>query len=145
MDTTIDNVCVIHENHFKAIDDAVWKNFSVRKLNCAPFYAIEHKCCAVVSDNILELFDLAVIHPLFEDYLNMDYDHISLIAQDDNPLTHWEEIKGMFSSLDGEILRFILAKKIPLEKFIRHELASRGHDENHQWCGIDKAKEIWLT
>ena len=50
----------------------------------------------------------------------------------------------MISEMDGEILRFILKYKMPIERFIRYELASRGYDENHQWVGFEKAKAIWL-
>jgi len=50
----------------------------------------------------------------------------------------------MISTVDGEILRFILDTKIPLNNLIRHELALRGFDKNHRWCGFDKAREIWL-
>lgn len=92
-------------------------------------------------------------HPAFKDevfellpknYVKMDYTHIKHIAMDENPLKHWEEIRGLFSTMDGEILRYILHAKTPLEKFIRFELASRGFDENHIWCGFEKAQEIWL-
>lgn len=146
MDQSISNVCIIHNNHFKGIDDAVWKNFLVRELDCSPFYAIEHKegICAVVSDDILELFDHTIIHPLFGDYIDMDYDHIASIFRDKDPLDHWSEIKGMVSVTDHRVLRFILEKNIPIEKFIRHELATTGFDEKGTWCGIDKSKEIWL-
>jgi hypothetical protein len=51
----------------------------------------------------------------------------------------------MVSTIDGEILRFIIAHNIALDKIIRHELALRGYDENHRWCGFDKAREIWLN
>lgn len=50
----------------------------------------------------------------------------------------------MFSIADGEVLRFILALNIPLEKFIRYELAARGYDEDHKWVGFPQAKKIWL-
>lgn len=63
---------------------------------------------------------------------------------DTEPLSHWEIIQGMVSTIHGEILRFLIAMKIPFERFILWELANRGHDENHQWVGFDKAAEIWL-
>jgi hypothetical protein len=34
--------------------------------------------------------------------------------------------------MNGKLLRFLLHTKIPLEKLIRHELASRGYDKNHR-------------
>jgi hypothetical protein len=61
-----------------------------------------------------------------------------------DPLHHFEEIRDMFTIIDGEILRFILKYKMPLEKFIRNELVNRGHDENHKWIDFEKAEQIWL-
>lgn len=66
------------------------------------------------------------------------------MRMDKEPLPHLSEIIGTFSVMDGELLRFILHAKIPLEKLIRYELAMRGHDKNHRWCGFEKAEEIWL-
>jgi hypothetical protein len=45
---------------------------------------------------------------------------------------------------DGEILRFIISHKVPLDKIIRHELACRGYDQNSRWCGFEEARKIWL-
>ena len=74
----------------------------------------------------------------------MKYEHIKEIAKDDDPLFHWEEIRGLFSSFDGELLIYILYAKIPLDKLIRYELASRGFDKAHQWVGFEEAEKIWL-
>ncbi|KGL59141.1 hypothetical protein [Polaribacter sp. Hel1_85] len=63
-------------------------------------------------------------------------------VMDKYPLPHLEEINVMLSTVDGEILGFILHSKIPLEKLIRFELAGRGFDENHRWVGFEKANEI---
>ena len=46
--------------------------------------------------------------------------------------------------MDGALLCFVLHTKLPLEKLIRYELASRGYDQNMNWVGFEKAKEIWL-
>ena len=54
------------------------------------------------------------------------------IRMDNDSLPSWDKIIGLFSIADGEILRYILHAKIPLEKLIRHELAERGYDENHR-------------
>ncbi len=75
----------------------------------------------------------------------MTYDHIQRIRMAYEPLEHWEAIAGMFSVADGEILRFILAYKVPLERFIRHELAGRGYDKNHNWIGFEQAAKLWLV
>lgn len=146
MDQRISNVCILFDDLFLAIDTAVWMNFSVRQLDVEPFHVIEGPECdyAVVSDDVLELFDGAVTHPFFGDYIPMDYEHIGIIARNPDPPDHWETIRGMFSTVDGEILRYIIHMSIPLEKFIRYELASRGYDKNHTWCGYEKAKTIWL-
>ena len=78
------------------------------------------------------------------DYGDMSYKHIASIRMDEDPLKHWEEIRGMVSVIKGELLRFILEKNIPLNKLIRYELACRGYDKDHKWCGFEKAKEVWL-
>jgi len=79
------------------------------------------------------------------DYSNMSYEDIGRIAQEFDPLPFWEKIRGMVALIDGETLRYILYAQIPLEKFIRFELAARGFDEKHRWCGFEKAEEIWLN
>ena len=79
-----------------------------------------------------------------EGYADMDYTHISEIASDGEPLLHWEEIRGRLATLHGEHLRFILHYNVPLEKLIRYELASRGYDRDHKWCGFERARAIWL-
>jgi hypothetical protein len=148
MDKGISDIAIMHgSNLFKAIDDAVFRNFLVRMNDIQPFYAVSFndEKNLVISDDFLEIMDRVVINPLFENYSEMDYRHIELIAQDDDPLKHWTNLRSAFSTMDGELLRFILAMNIPLEKFIRYELASRGHDENHKWVGFEKAREIWIN
>lgn len=51
----------------------------------------------------------------------------------------------MFSIQDNELLMFMLNYNIPLELFIRYELASRGIDKDNRWIGFDKAEEVWLN
>lgn len=131
-------------NKQKAIDFAVWKNFKHR---------VDGKRFEVIQSVEGDFLIVPPNHPTFKDeefeellndYANMDYKHIRNIYMDIDPLHYFAEIKGMISVMDGEILRFILKYKIPLEIFIRIELANRGYDENHQWCGFEKAKAIWL-
>ena len=59
----------------------------------------------------------------------------------------WLNFKYRIAVADGEILRYILKTKVPLDKLIRHELALRGYDENRRWCEFDfhTAREIWLN
>ncbi|MDG5490625.1 hypothetical protein [Psychroserpens sp. SPM9] len=129
----------------KACDHALWLNFKHR---------VDGKTFGVIQSIEGDYLVSEINHPslkgedfevLPRDYSNMTYNHIRHIGMDENPLAHFEEIKGMFSTIHGEILRFILSHKIPLEKFIRYELASRGHDENHRGVGFEKSQEIWLT
>ena len=79
-----------------------------------------------------------------KNHSQLPYTQLDVIRQDKEPLPFWESIIGMISIMDGEILRFILDQKIPIDKIIRHELALRGFDKNHRWCGFDRAREIWL-
>lgn len=132
------------KSRLKAIDEALWRNCNHRYNND---YAVVH---STSDDYIIIERD----HPTFrdgdfetlpEDYVNMDYKHIQSIAMDEDPLHHWEEIKGLFSTMHGEILRFLLHYKVPLNKFIRWELACRGYDKDFQWVGFDRSEEIWLT
>lgn len=148
MDQGISNIAIPYGgNEQKAIDDATYRNFLVRRREIAPFYAVAYHSSMnlMVTDDILETMDNVVIHQLPEDYSKMDYDHIDALAKDSDPLDHWAEIRGAFSTMDGEVLRFILAMDIPLNKFIRQELAARGYDENHTWVGFENAKKIWRT
>lgn len=74
----------------------------------------------------------------------MDYRHILSIFMANAPLEHWTQLIGMLQIQSNEVLRFIIHLNIPLDKFIRFELASNGHDLNGKCCGFEKAKEIWL-
>lgn len=133
------------QNKDKAIDYAMWMNFKYRvaKIKSGIIDGPADNW-GVLEEATLTEIDKTFLDVLPKDYSNMAYKHIEQISMDDNPLQHWEAIQGMISIMDGEVLRFILHTKIPLEKFIRYELAGRGHDENHRWCGHQKACKIWL-
>ena len=88
--------------------------------------------------------DKNALETLPTDYSEMAYIDIQHIRMDNDPLPHWEEIAGMISVAHGETLRFILSANIPLERFIRYELASRGYDKDFRWVGFEKAGKIWL-
>lgn len=131
-------------NKQKAIDFALWLNFKHR---------LDKKEFGVLQSAKGDFLIVQKDHPTFkgeqfeqlpQDYDQMDYNHIQNIGMDFSPLAHFEELQGAFAIMDGELLRFILKYKIPLKKFIRHELACRGYDENHLWFGFEKAEEIWL-
>lgn len=132
------------QNRQKAIDLAIWRNFNYRYpsnfgvLQDAKRgdYEVIQKDASSINKNVFEEFH--------EDHSMMSYNHIQTIASDRDPLEHWEEILGMLSTMNGETLRFILFANVPLDKLIRHTIASRGFDENLNWVGFQKAEEIWL-
>ncbi len=132
-----------HTSLQRAIDVAMWMNFK---------YRLDQRSYGVICDKKQNVYTVvetmgrrkSTLVELPKDYSLMDYQHIESIRTVVNPLNHWEEIVGLFSGFNGEILRFILNHKLPLEKLIRYELAIRGYDENHLWVGFDKARKIWL-
>lgn len=134
----------------KAIDFALWSNFMVSLKSDRPK---PQDSFALVQSSPGEYRLKPLTYPyqkdenrvdLPKDYADMTYDHIRGICSDESPIPHFEELAGLFSNVDGALLRFILEKKIPLEKLIRFELASRGHDLRMKWCSFKKAEEIWL-
>jgi len=141
---TIDNYLDLFDNKEKAIHHALWLNFKYRIANIT-FGVIQiKKQWAVLEGATAKEMNVEFLDILPKDLSEMTYDKIRHIRMDKNPLPHWEDLFGMLSIMDGEILRYILYAKIPLKKLIRFELAGRGYDENHRWCGFDKANDIWL-
>ena len=140
-----DNYLDLFDCQQKAIDHCVWLNFKYR-IAKIQFGIIPHpnNKWAVCEEATANEMKMPFIDILPKDYAKMDYDKIRQLRMENDPLPHLEEISGLFSTIDGEILRFILHSKIPLEKLIRFELAGRGYDENHRWCGFTKSFEIWL-
>ena len=129
----------------KAIDHALWLNFRHRssKERFGVLTDPDGKWVVCNEAFYLENDLFPQISPLPYHYKDLSYKQLDKIAMDKNPLPHWERIRGLFSGVDGEILRYILETKIPLKRCIRHELASRGFDKNHQWCGFEQSREIW--
>jgi hypothetical protein len=140
-----DNYLDLFDDKQKAIYHAHWLNFKYRiaKIKFGMIEGPENNW-AVLEEATSKEMEMPFLEMLPTDLSQLSYDQIRHIKMDKEPLPHWEEILGMLSTMDGEILRYILKAKILLEKLIRHELASRGHDENHRWCGYEKAAEIWL-
>lgn len=131
-------------NKRKAIDQAIWLTF-VHRVHGWRFGVVESvEGGWFVVEHGHPSFEKNDFEPLPKDCANMDYSHIKRIYMDIGPLEHWESIKGMFSVMDGETLRFILSSQVPLERFIRFELALRGYDKDHQWVGFEKSEKIWL-
>jgi len=131
-------------NKQKAIDLAIWQNHNHRyDDNYGAVLSSKGDYMVVQTDH--PSFNSSEFETLPEGYTNMDYKHIRQIRMEDDPLSHWEDIAGLFSTTHGEVLQFILSAKTPLEKFIRYELACRGYDKDFLWVGFDKAEAIWLT
>ena len=128
----------------KAIDNALWLNFENRTTDkvYGVIQSIEHDFLIVPIDHPTVIEETFEILPT--SYASLSYDRIAEIFADRNPLWFWEELKGAFGTLNGELLRFILAYDIPLEKLIRYSLSARGYDKEMKWVGFNKAKEIWL-
>ena len=133
-----------HQNKSKALDNALWLNFEHRTTD---------KVYGVIQSIDHDYLVVPTLHPTFADelfeslpdnYTPLDYNRIAEIFADRNPLWFWEELKGMFQTANGELLRFILNHHIPLEKLIRYELSARGYDNQTNWVGFNKAKNIWL-
>lgn len=140
----MENRFLKHQNLQKAVDHALYLNFQYR-VERQEFGVIQH------TDGDYVVIEISAIHKrrkllikLPKDYSKLSYEDLKQIGMDEDPLHHWEELKGVFSTMNGELLRFILKMKIPLKRFIRYELANRGYDENNQWVGFDESIEIWL-
>lgn len=129
----------------KVIDEAVWINFRHRMTDYRVGVIQCEEGGCIIAHPEHSIFEKQYFEVLPADYQDMTYEHIASMGTDDDPLKHWEEIRGMVSVMDGEILRFILAMNIPLGKFIQYELACRGHDKDHKWVGFEEAKKIWIN
>jgi hypothetical protein len=133
------------ESEQKAIDHAVCLNFKYRVAGLK-FGVMDgpDDNWAVCEDATAQDMGMSFLDNLPDDYADLSYEHLDAIRNEQDPLPFWEKITGLFSVADGEILRFIISHKVPLDKIIRHELACRGYDQNSRWCGFDEARKIWL-
>ena len=128
----------------KAIHHALWLNFKYRiaQIKFGVIHGPDNNWAVLEEATSLEL-EMPFLDILPKDLSDFNYDDFRHLKMDKDPLPHLEKTLGMVSVMDGEILRFLVQSKFPLEKLIRDELACRGYDENHRWCGFDKASEIW--
>ena len=140
-----DNYLDVFDSQDKAVDHAIWLNFKYR-ITQINFGVIPHqkRKWAVCEELTASELDVEFLDILPKDYSELSYQKLDRIRQDEDPLPHWETIVGMLAVMDGEILRFILENQLPLDRMIRHELALRGFDKDHRWCGFDRAREVWL-
>ena len=135
----------LFDSQEKAIHHAMWLNFKYRiaKISFGVIHGPDDNW-AVLEQATADEMEMPFLDILPKDYSELSYDVIRYIRMDNNPLPHLEELIGQFSTMDGELLRYIIHSKLPLEKLIRFELAGRGYDQDHRWCGFDKAETIWL-
>jgi len=141
-----DNYLDLFDSEQKAIDHALWLNFKYRIAGIR-FGVLQgpEDNWAVCEQITADEMEMSFLDILPKNLSELTYKHLDSVRQDKEPLPFWSTIIGMVSTADGEILRFILENEIPLDKIVRHELALRGYDKNHRWCGFDKAREIWLN
>lgn len=135
---------VRHADRQKALDDALWRNF-INRTGQKRFGVVQ----SIKGDYLLvplpnEVFTRGEYEKLPKHYRKMSYEQIQQIRMQYDPLGHWESLSGMFSTATGELLRYILQMQLPLERWIRYELAARGFDKDSRWVGFDKAAKIWL-
>jgi hypothetical protein len=139
-----DNLLDVFDSQEKAIDHAIWLNFKYR-IAVIRFGVIDgpNRNWSVCEEATAKEMETSFLDILPKNYARMTFKQIRHIKMDRNPLPHWEML-SIFSTMDGEILRYILHADIPLKKLIRFELAARGYDKNHRWCGFEEAEKIWL-
>lgn len=134
-----------YDNLDKARDRALWLEFEYRNIpkHFMVFDGPENNF-AVADLQTAEEMDIHSHHySLPETYEHLSYEELKEISRDTQMLEHWEDLLGKFSVMEGELLRFVLQYKVPLEKIIRHELANRGFDQGGQWIGFDEAEKYW--
>lgn len=133
------------DSYIKATHYALYLDFKYRTKHLNFLVCkTEHDTFMVCQEHVADHLGSEIIYipkNLLED---ISYEDISDIAKDTDPLLFWEDIQGMFSTVDNQILMFILKKKIPLEMFIHYELSCRGFDKNNRWIGFNASEKIWL-
>ncbi len=135
----------VFDTFSKASHYALWLDFKYRA-DYVNFVVckIGEECFIVCEHEKAKQQNLNIIIPLAHILKDISDQDISTIAKDTEPLSFWENIRGTFSILDNEVLMFVLDYNIPLELFIRYELACRGVDKDNRWIGFDKAENVWL-
>jgi hypothetical protein len=82
-------------------------------------------------------------YSLPENYQHWTYGDLKGIAGDSEMLSHFEELLGKFSVMEGNLLKFILKYQLPLDKIIRYELGCRGFDADNRWIGFSESEKLW--
>lgn len=140
-----ENILEFYDDFDKAIDRAAWLQFQCREAG-TKFVVYDGPNEDFAVSDLQTADDMEMVarsYSIVGSYNDLSYEQLEAISKDSEPLEHWEELLGRFSVMEGEILRFILQYKIPVEKIIRHELGNRGFDHNNKWVGFEASKELW--
>lgn len=142
---SITNVIHHSSDFIEALNTAIWLNFKHQALGEGLFSIMDgpNDVFSVVSRDVLEDFENPSVIPHDNHYEGMDPEVAHYIRHHPQPMEHWQEIIDMISSMDGDILRFILYTDIPLNTLIKEELAGRGYDNLGIWIGFEQSKALW--
>ena len=138
------SILEFYSNLDKARDRALWLEFEHRNIpkHFVVFDGPENNF-AVADLQTAEGMEITnQYYSLPENYQHLSYGDLKGIAGDPEMLSHFEELLGKFSVMEGNLLKFILKYQLPLEKIIRHELGCRGFDDNN-WVGFDESEKCW--
>lgn len=129
----------------KARDRALWLEFEHRdaQKQFVVFDGPENNFAVADLQTSEEMEIPHQYYSLPENYQHWTYGDLKGIAGDPEMLSHFEELLGKFSVMEGELLKFILKYQVPLEKIIRHELGCRGFDADNRWIGFTESEKIW--
>lgn len=135
-----------YDNLDKARDRALWLEFEHRNVpkQFVVFDGPEDNYA--VADLQTAEEELEITHSYYslpENYQHWTFGDLKGIAGDPEMLSHFEELLGKFSVMEGELLKFILKYQVPLEKIIRHELGCRGFDSQNRWIGFTESEKEW--
>ena len=141
------SILEFYDNLDKARDRALWLEFEHRNVpkQFVVFDGPEDNNNYFVGD-IQTAQEMEIKHQYYslpENYQHWTYGDLKGIAGDSEMLSHFEELLGKFSVMEGNLLKFILKYQLPLEKIIRHELGCRGFDDNN-WVGFQESEKYWM-
>ena len=141
------SILEFYDNLDKARDRALWLEFEHRNVpkQFVVFDGPEDNNNYFVAD-IQTAQEMEIKHQYYslpENYQHWTYGDLKGIAGDPEMLSHFEELLGKFSVMEGNLLKFILKYQLPLEKIIRHELGCRGFDDNN-WVGFQESEKYWM-
>ncbi|NMR34931.1 hypothetical protein HIO71_12115 [Chryseobacterium aquaticum] len=129
----------------KARDRALWLEFEHRDIpkHFVVFDGPENNFAVADLQTTEEMEITHHYYSLPENYQHWTYGDLKGIAGDPEMLSHFEELLGKFSVMEGDLLKFILKYQVPLDKIIRYELGCRGFDADNRWIGFTESEKVW--